>query len=472
MSESESIDENVVLVEIVTDVDGHHEIKFNFDAIPEKRTSDSHSEGDDQTTPSLPTPNEKFTKKTIEDDQAAYEFSLLGSEWASTAIGFLEIVPEFTIRNFELAEEQLADTVIKYVDKVANEKEETTSDEGTTLREYSVDLKHLAVIAKFLGRSSQNLKAVQTMSRAALGALVSEYEAFLTGMIRVLAHHNPAILISEDEAVSVKKIQEYGSFDDLMDDLIDEKISDLLQGKSHYQVLKWLEGKFDVNITSNPEMISDFVEICQRRHIIAHAGGIVNRKYINICTEHGLTLGSLPKINSKINVSRRYLRKSTATIFQMGFFILHMIWQKVVPSHKTVSHGNILQVSHDFLENDLTKMCRRVCDFVLSSTSKLEGRTKAYLVINLAQSHLFEKDIEEEHRTRRIEAALRKHDWSMTSPIVDLALCCLRRDFNELDRLTEKAVDDGLTFTDARTWSVFREVRENSHFRKHFSENF
>ncbi len=113
-------------------------------------------------------------------------------------------------------------------------------------------------------------------------------------------------------------------------------------------------------------------------------------------------------------------------------------------------------------------MSERLCDFALGSNKTISARQKSYFVINKAQCELFDPVREEAHRIQRVEGVLRKHDWSMSDGIVELALTCLRRDYSELERKTQRAMADGLTRSQALTWSIFREVRKIDAFAKNF----
>lgn len=409
-----------------------------------------------------------FKRNSITSKVTSRELQRITHRWTSTAIGFFNIIPEFASRNYEAVGGELAQRVEKMIEPLHQKKNEFTDQDGSKITEYEIALSEFGVVAKLLGKSSQALGAVHTMSQAALGALLSEYEAFMVGLLVTLARNRPSVFIKGDESIRIEDLEAYTSYSEFFDDLIEAKILELTQAKSHIQVIKWIEERFGVNLTSNQTLMAEFVEICQRRHIISHNGGVVNRRYREICMENGYPEKNLPKVGDPISIDRKYLRQATARIYQVGYFTAHILWQKLLQDHVQDSIGNLLECSHDFLESDLTKMCERICSFVLLSKTPLEAKIKAYFVINLAQSYLFDASLDDDIRSRKVEAALRKHDWSMTSPTVDLALACLRRDFDNLEELSKRATDDGVTRVAAMTWSIFREARDIEDFRKVF----
>ena len=464
--DTEQNTEKTIRVYVTTDASGGSEVRFGF---PDRSASDDAEEagasGEDEQNKRAA---EKFARKSLSEEEALRKFRQLNYEWKLVALGFFEIVPELSRRNVEYAGSERTSIILELLRQTSIASDETELDDGRVDREFSVTFEDFSIIAKALGRSRPSIRAARIMARSSLLALVSEYENFMSEMLRTLVRLKPNTLISDDETVTVRSLEQFASYDEFMEDLVDSKVTDLIQANSHFKLIRWIEEKFGVNLTSDKQMIGEFVEVFQRRHLLAHAGGVVNRKYLKVCTEHGCTEKTLPSLDERINVDRRYLRRATARVFMMGYFTLHILWQKVLPKQRDDSVRAILGASHDFLERDLTKMCERLCDFVLNSSKPVSARDTAYLAINKAQSYLFDPEAEEAHRLQRVEGVLRKYDWTMADAIVELALCCLRRDFSSLDSKVQRAVASGLTRHDAMTWSIFREVRQQEAFSKHF----
>lgn len=468
MTEENAQPSEFIEVLIFRKADGTSRVDFRIEDLSEESDGDTASSEDQQ---SENTAAEKFARKASDSKEVARKLNRIGRNWTSVSIGFFEIVPELTQRNVSHLREGRTARLLEAARIVAVHETERETEEGERCIEFRVPILDSGLIFKTIGKSIQDARIAQILFRSALGALVSEYESYMGNMIRAIVRIDPRIVIPDDSTVEIREIENFASFDEFMEDLIESRVEQLLQSKSHLQTLKWLEEKFDVNLTSDGELISEFVEICQRRHLLAHAGGVVNKRYRKLCIDHGCDERNLPELNTEVKVDRQYLRRATARLFVLGFFTLHMLWQKLLPKHAEESRDLILSSSHDFLESDLTKMARRVCEFALKSNRHIQARTKAYLTINLAQSFLFDPSIEEEHRNNRVEAALRKHDWSMTTPTVDLALACLRREYGNLRELTVRACEEGLDFEAGMTWSIFREVREMPDFCEPINEH-
>jgi hypothetical protein len=449
---------------VTTHADGTRSIGFDTNAMPNKvdslvGQSESGSAENVETQGSVTADG---PEPSLSD-----KFNFLSKSWVNTSIAFFDIVPAMTEQNFKLAEKELVNKVAGYAEEVALNSREVADGE-TTVTEFLVNNDELPILARILGKSVNSLQAATYVSRSALGALISEYEVMMAELFRLLARKVPNAFASDADQISLGELQRFSSMEEAVQYFVDEKIEELLHGKSHSEVLSWIEEKFKVNLSSDKKLISEFVEICQRRHLLMHAGGVVNKRYLRICSSAGCDLKLLPKLGDTVSVDKQYLRRATARVFQVGYFTIHLLWQKVLAKHLEDSVGALITASHDFLDTGLTKMGRRVCNFALNCPRKIEFRSEAYLRVNLALSYFLDKSLTADEQRSKVEEELSRSDWSVLSPTLELALACLKREFEDLANLTTAAMKDGVDYYDANSWVVFSEVRSNPDFINQF----
>jgi hypothetical protein len=457
------------VVQISTHDSGERFVKIDFDAtefgispkasgkMPPEEDADKRGAKDE---------SEHFKPRS--DLTVAEKFERLSDEWVATGISFFEFVPEISANSLRFAADSSRAEVADFAGELAVKRAEYVDSE-TKVEEYLLTRDDLPLILKKLGKSIHTFRAADTMRRSTLGALVSEYEVFLIKLLHLISEVRPEVFVSESDQISFGDLSKFQSLAEAREAFLNDKIESLLQEKSHFEMLTWLEGKFSVNLTSNKTLIAEFVEVCQRRHLLMHAGGVVNRRYQRVCEKAGVKPESLGEVGSKLAVNRKYLRQATSRVFQIGFFSLHILWQKLILSDVEKSCNCLVSASHDFLEDGLTKMARRVCDFALLSKTPKSEKAKTYLIVNKALSYLLDYSIEESERKASIEKVLlEKGDWSVTSPTIDLALACLRKDYSRLDDLVEAAKKDGIKYYQANTWMIFHELRKDTNFLTKF----
>lgn len=410
-----------------------------------------------------PKEEEPKPRPTDPREVALKRLGRISSNWAATSISFFEFVPIIGEIGHMIADRGMEAETIKFLVENAR-AENSQEEEGAEKTTYTLSNEHLPFFTKSLSRSAHLLKTAHTLSRSALSALISEYEAFLGEMLVVISEVQPSAFIDENSSISLNELTDYESIDEIKKSIIAQKVEDLLHQKSHREVLDWIGQKFGVNLTSDSEILADFVEICQRRHLVMHGGAKVNKRYLRICMDAGKKEDELPGLGETVTISRRYIRRSTARVFVIGFFTLHMLWQKLLPEFLEESDQAMLEVSHDFLENDLTKMARRVCAFALSRKKMSSDKIRAYLIINEAQGYLFDDRLEDEERQKGIQESLARRDWSLSDGIVNLALSMLKEEYEGFEEKLSTAKMQGLKLENVTSWNVFRKAWEKEEF--------
>lgn len=401
-------------------------------------------------------------------------FSKLASSWTSTAIAFMDVVPFLSNVGYFYADHDMEERNIGLIKSIASETI-VVEENGLSTERYIVPMRESPRLSKSLAKTSQLVKTATVLRRSAFTALLAEYEAFVAELLTIVADIRPEVFLDTESTIPLKDVDDYETIEELKREQVKQRLENVLHGSSHKDVLDWIAKKLGINLTSDEKLIADFVEICQRRHLVSHAGSRTNRRYRRICLEAGCASESMLELDDTVWIDRNYLRRSTARVFQIGFFTLHLLWQKLLDNPEA-SDRSVLSCSHDFLENDLTKMARRLTKFSLARKKNLpNNRLGAYLVINEAQSYKFDPDLSVEDKSKLMEEALAQHDWSEKSPLVDLILSCLRDEFDGISEkvaLAARVGDHTLTYTDIYVYNVFKEARENSDFMNGVSDAF
>lgn len=234
--------------------------------------------------------------------------------------------------------------------------------------------------------------------------------------------------------------------------------------ESHSDTVGWIISTLglsnDVSKHKEDAIFKEFVEVCQRRHVLTHNGGIINQVYLDKCREVGLDLGKLPKLGERAEISRKYYKRAVARVYLTGFYLLHLFIQRALPQFKRRSYLNLLSTSHSFLELDLTKMARRVVEFAEVSSKAFDHDLRLKFGINRALCALLDPELDEDSQLAAAKLELAKYDWSVKDPIFALALACVRREYEDLIDLAKRAYQAGLDYSSARTFVVFRNARK------------
>jgi hypothetical protein len=322
-----------------------------------------------------------------------------------------------------------------------------------------------------MNTTSQMLRAARNVQRSSLTSLVSEFDHFMGRFLKICSRVKPDSFFDPSETITIGELSELGSVDDVIQSRVNKTIEDKLRG-SHSNCIEWVFKKFsledNVGAFKKQETYKEFLEVCQRRHIMAHNGGVANEEYVNKCRSAGLKPEQHLAVNDQAVISARYLKRATARVYLNGFYMAQIFLQRSFPDAQKAAYSNLLSTSHDFLERDFTKMAMRVCDFAEHSKNNFEHELSLKFAVNKALSKLHDDSLNETEQVEHATKIVESYDWSVTTPVFDLALCCLKRDFANLTTLATLASAAGLSYSDARTFVIFKEAREIDGFLECF----
>ena len=117
------------------------------------------------------------------------------------------------------------------------------------------------------------MKRLQTVSRATVllpeifvVALVSQYDAFLGGLVRALMESRPEVVNATSRAIPFAQLVAFESLDAARDAIVNEEVEALLR-KSHSDQFSWLESTFGLTLREGLRQWPHFVELTERRNL-------------------------------------------------------------------------------------------------------------------------------------------------------------------------------------------------------------
>ncbi|SEO35871.1 hypothetical protein SAMN04488103_1286 [Gemmobacter aquatilis] len=410
-------------------------------------------------------------KSPQHSSQGRNPFHTLSYNWMQSCLGFIEAFPLYGHVAHHIHQTQVEEDVVAFVERNAAVSEKIISQDAESQEiTYEIDQRFTFELNRRISQLNQYKRAEKSFARGQLLAILAEYEAFIADLLRLAIAKRPEAFISADSKISVYEVIRGTDLNQLREVVIEDRIESL-QRDSHIEQVKFIFGRLKLNLP-DPKSLREFGEICERRNVITHGNGRVNRSYTSKLKELGYPASEIPEIGSELSISLRYLRRSLARVFQMGFFTLHIVWQHLEPEHCEQSVSTLVDAAHDFLVAGYTKISGRISEFILNEKSPANEKHKAYSIINLALSVYLDNDISPDDTAKRVEKILAKRDWSIVGPIFNLALHCVRGQHDDLPRLIDLAIDEGLTEGNLLTWALFTKARREQTFRDKIKDRF
>lgn len=204
--------------------------------------------------------------------------------------------------------------------------------------------------------------ALPVLPRSLQVALVSQYDAFLGGLLRALIYLRPEILKTSGTTLTFEELTQFVSLDDARDFVLENEIETMLR-KSHAEQFKFLENKFGIELRKDLPEWPVFVELTERRNLFVHAGGIVSNQYLSNCREHGAQLEQEVKVGKQLYISLEYFRSSYHTLFQIGVKLSQVLWRKVAPQAAEEADSNLADITYGLLREGRYPLATVLLDF-------------------------------------------------------------------------------------------------------------
>lgn len=399
-------------------------------------------------------------------------FSAL-EDWTAHCIASIQHMPVLSSIGHYVVDKEVHTKLLKYLKGESISYEEIDLDEKGGKRRYSFILHDDDVnyVAAELSQTTHMIKAARAIQRSNLSALVAEFDYLVFRSLNAVCRDFPQFVVPDDEKVDVGYLRSGRSFVDWQSERVQKAVERKLF-ESHSDIIKWILTDIaklqDGSAVEKSPFFKDFIEVCQRRHLLIHNGGIVNSEYVRKCVEAGISRESLPRIGDQLDVDVEYLRRAAARVYLVGAFTMFLVAQRVYPSHNNVAYRMLLSASHDFLLAGMTKLAERIIDFAEYNSKNFDNDLKLKFAINKALSKLLDPGLDRDNQTELAKKVLDRYDWSVTTPIFDLALACVKREFSNVIPLARAASAAGLSYREVRSFVVFKEARDIDGFMECF----
>jgi hypothetical protein len=291
------------------------------------------------------------------------------------------------------------------------------------------------------------------------------FDAFIGALLRCLYHMNQNLLRCSDKTLNYSDLLGVDSAQDARDLLIEKEIDSLLR-ESYTTIFDALARRFAVKTLKEFPNWGAFVEASQRRNLITHCDGVVNRQYLQVCETAKVTLPAKTHVGKKLEISLDYLQGTLDVLYEVGFKLGQVLWRKTADSNSEPADSHLTDGILEILKREEWQIARQMTEFAVSFAKPASEMNKRTMAINHAQALRWAGDID------AAKNELSQHDWSGTVRDFRLAVAVLEEDFSEAARLMKSIGQQG-ELVDCRgyiDWPLFREFRKTEEFRSAFEE--
>jgi hypothetical protein len=333
-------------------------------------------------------------------------------------------------------------------------------------RSVTVPVKVLKDWRKISRRAEQFLLARTLMPRSQLVTLVSQYDAYLGRLMRVIFVRMPFVLNTSERQITFEKLQQFETIAAARESLLEKEVESILR-TSHQDQFKWMSDKFKIPLTKGLACWPQFIEIMERRNLFVHTDGVVSSQYIAACKKVGCSIKDTTKEGTRLGVSQKYFERSVDTIYEVGLKLGHVLWRKLFPAEREVADKNLLNRTYELLITGRYALAIKLLDFVVTLKKFTNESYELMFIVNRAQAYKWDGN-----QSKCVEI-MRSIDWSAKGEQFKLADAVLADDWDSAVRIMKQIGKNGSVDEAAyRDWPLFKDFRKENKFLETFREVF
>ena len=361
---------------------------------------------------------------------------------------------------------------VVFVPKTDEIEDDDTAGADTQAAEESVGETRLAVDPETLRSVMKAMSSLgkrapgqgPLLRRGALTALTSFLEVLISDLIQIYYSMYPAALPADTRKLSLAELREQGSIEDAVKYLVSREVDGVLYEGLDDQ-LNYFSKQLKVNLGPLEGEREALVEVFQRRNLLIHNDGVVNRHYMSKVTPE-LIEKYQAELGTTIVVTENYLTAAIDSIYVTGLALVQLCWRHW---HKASTE------QADSVVND--RLYQTLLDDRFDLTCRMADRFKGIRFANddLARRATINHAIalKELERPEEMEAVLSRKDWSACGLGFKIALAALKNEEESFYELLPRAVvAKELLQWHLEEWPLFAHQRSTERFSEAIAGHF
>lgn len=327
---------------------------------------------------------------------------------------------------------------------------------------YSLPEHALSAFMRYSDRARALIDGADHLPAISAIGILSSYDAILSDLLKVVFSIKPEMIFTSDREIKFSDLAAFGSISEARDSIVSNEIDGVMR-QSHHEQFSWMEKKFAMKLTEGLDVWPEFVELCERRNLLTHTGGVVSGQYLKNCEHYGKP--ATHSVGDKLEVDLDYLKRAVEIVSEIGFKLIHTLWRKFAPRDLETSDSTLNACGMNLIASKEYSLAEKLLSFGVYQKRHHSDRLKRMMIVNLANSAKLQG-----HQDRCNEQ-LASHDWSATSYQFQISVAAVKNDFPGVARLLMLGGDViELSSSDFRDWPVFGDARKDAEVQTAFEK--
>ena len=335
-------------------------------------------------------------------------------------------------------------------------------DDGTNLI-YLFSREHFLGIKRLLDNFDSSRAGYDALPGATVLSLVATFNSYFSEIVRFFLSIHPERYTESDRQISLKELFTRKSLDEVVSQVIDMEIGDLMRG-SHTDQVQFVESHLAIKIIGHYERWPNFVEIFERRNLVAHGNLIVNKSYLANCKIAKYTEIEKTTIGQQLSLNYDYLHKATDILSEFGILLVFVLWRKHIADSEEEAFTYLNQTCYDLIRAKRSRLAQRLLDFALHKQRRAcSDLVVRMMLINLANSY---KKMKNEEKCQEVISSI---DWTASGDNFQICIASLQGDVDKVVALMPGlAASKAVTANSFREWPVLDWIRDSQKVNETF----
>ncbi|MFY4822103.1 hypothetical protein ACOTVO_04970 [Aliarcobacter butzleri] len=343
------------------------------------------------------------------------------------------------------------------IEKEENDEDKLTVKEKDELEKYlQENINGKEILNTFKKMNNSAPRQGELLRKNSLITLLSTFETLISNLIQEYYTRFPQALPNDTKKLTLAEIKELGSVEEAERFIIDSEIDSILRGDILSQ-LDYFEKKLKFNSNYISEYKDYLVETSQRRNILVHNDGVINKHYLKKTPNKFLT----EEFNEgkRIKVNSKYLLERIELIHIIGIILIQECFRRWTKKFDECNEL-LIEIIFESLQESKYSFIEKLSKYI-NSIELYNEKDRKVLVINYCLT------LKKQNKINEMKKELEKHDWSAVSDDFNLALAILNNEdeifYKELNNLI---ITNKMNSEMMGSWPLFDEYREKEQFKQ------
>ena len=348
-------------------------------------------------------------------------------------------------------------------------KHEQTDGDGSSTKIVAISVRagrDLLEVARDIERLYDS-KTIDVISKSLYLGLFSAYDSFMGALLKSIYIRKPVLFKAIKREIALDELLEYEDVAAIKADMLEKEI-DSFRRESYVDQFAALETKFGLRTLRAFDEWSVFVELGQRRNVIAHNDGCVSQQYLAICDRERVVFDVRPKLKDSLTLEPKYMFDAALVLSKVGFMLAHTLWRKVLEDEVEIAQKSMNDVIYRALLRKRWRTAATFGQFGLTEPMR-RGLSDVLWRIRIVNSAIGLKHAGVPEESMQL---LDGHDWSACLREFKLANAVLRGDSQRAVELMLSIGERGELVDEMayHDWPLFHNFRETTEFQEAYEK--